>query len=93
MQPESGSGGAAAGDVPSADLSSRTVTMLVVLTLVVAFLGAWMNIHQASSLAVPSSGGVSPAPAQTSAQVSFNIEPPARETVTGLVSFEILPQG
>ena len=74
--------------VPPADLSSRTVTMLVVLTLVISFLGAWMNLHQASLLgASVADDGV----ASSNAQVSFTIDPPEHKTSTAVVGFAIAP--
>ena len=80
-----------AGSEPqaSADLSSRTVTMLVILTLVISFLGAWMNLHQASLLgaSVAADDGV----ASSSAQVSFTIDPPEHESATANVGFVIAP--
>ena len=73
----------------SADLSSRTVTMLVVLTLIISFLGAWMNLHQASLLGAdrPVDDGVD----SSSARVSFRIEPPKQDSSSAMVGFVIAP--
>jgi len=72
-----------------ADLSSRTVTMLVVLTLIISFLGAWMNLHQASLLGAdrPVDDGV----AASSARVSFTIDPPEQDSSSAIVGFVIAP--
>jgi len=74
-----------------ADLSARTVTTLVILTLVVAFLGAWMNVQQAMTIQAPAPDAGS---GTSSAEVSFRIEPPkapATDASTGFVAFEIRP--
>ena len=57
------------------DLSSRTVTTLVILTLVISFLGAWMNVNQASAIAA-SEGGQGES--SSTAEVAFTIERPPR---------------
>jgi hypothetical protein len=77
----------ALGPVPE-DISPKTILVLVVLTLFVSFIGAWVNINAAMN-----------APAQTSiesaqqtAQVSFSIigqEPGKTTQATGLVAFEL----
>ena len=73
---------------PPADMSSRTVTMLVVLTLIISFLGAWMNLHQASLLgASPPDDGA----ASSSARVSFTIDPPEADSSSAIVGFVIAP--
>lgn len=73
------------------DISSRTLTVLVVLTLAVSFIGAWASMSQVMLL----SG--SPVQPSTTAQVSFVIEEPPQpsaDNAAGKVAFEIMqPSG
>lgn len=70
------------------DISPKTILVLVVLTLLVSFIGAWVNINAAMEAPAPTSVE----PAQQSAKVSFSImdRPPAKTAqATGLVAFEL----
>ena len=75
------------------DLSSRTVLMLVALTLVVSFISAWVSISTADSIGVlaPAETGVAQAPSQ--ARVSLEVTEPHRALATGKVTLEIVPNG
>jgi hypothetical protein len=89
----------ATGPLPSApqadtaDLSAKTVTTLVLVTLIVSFLGAWMNVHQASTFAAENGATAEAADSSgsTTAQVNFRITGPERVSATGLVAFNIAP--
>jgi hypothetical protein len=74
---------------PAEEISSRTVLMLVVLTLVVSFLGAFVSLTQLSHL---SAAPTSQQSAGSQGQVEFMIAPPAppmADTATGKVTLEI----
>ena len=72
---------------PAEDISPKTILVLVVLTLVVSFIGAWVNLQSAMEAPTP--------PVQqeaSTAEVNFYIigkEPPRTQAATGLVAFEI----
>jgi hypothetical protein len=76
-------------DQPSAvpeDVSPKTILVLVILTLAISFIGAWVNINSAVQTAEPSHT------AAPQGEVSFYIvgkEPAHTDKATGLVSLEI----
>src|SRR5690349_17600565 len=75
------------------DLSGKTILMLVVLTLIISFIGAWASISQVMSFAQPHAAAPQPVSGPGSAQVNFVIEGPPQpqtSTGTGMVAFEIL---
>jgi len=71
----------------SEDLSKKTITVLVVLTLLISGLGTWAVISEINNVNVPVQEGRS-----GSGQVSLNIvspTEPVQNSATGQVVFEI----
>lgn len=74
-----------------ADLSSRTILVLVLLTLAVSFISAWVSISTADSIAslTPQEYAAdSPAP---TARVSLTVAEQNREQSTGMVALAVVP--
>jgi hypothetical protein len=75
---------------PKEDLSSKTVFVLAILVVVVSLIGAWINIHAATSI-----GSTTPTTVHgetSSAQVGFAIESPKQpltQSTTGHVVLDI----
>lgn len=71
---------------PQEDLSSKTILLLVILTLAVSFIGAWVNINTAMTASAPQD-----TPQAGSAEVSFYIEPPTTRVAdsAGMVSLTL----
>lgn len=72
---------------PAQDISSKTILLLVILTLAVSFIGAWVNINSAMTATAPEMTA-----APSSAEVNFFIQkpqPPLQQQTTGMVALEI----
>jgi hypothetical protein len=68
------------------DISSKTITVLVLLTLVFAFVGAWVNIELASTtIAKPTTTYKAP----PTGEVAFTIKQPDMNVATGRVLLDI----
>ena len=70
------------------DISNKTILLLVILTLAVSFIGAWVNINSAMTATAPEAA----AAPSSNAEVNFFIQkpqPPMQEQATAMVSLEL----